>query len=60
MAERSGDQDADAPVEPLDVGNPVEDDLLTIADVLAFARKKIAALSGLPSEAINLDLKMGL
>lgn len=60
MAKGSGNQDADAPVEPLDVAAPVEDDLLTIADVLAFARKKIAALSGLPSEAINLDLKMGL
>lgn len=59
-ASGSGDQIAGAPVEPLDVAAPVEDDLLTIADVLAFARKKIAVLSGLPSDAINLDLKMGL
>lgn len=59
-ASGSADQDADVPVEPLDVAMPVEDDLLTIADVLAFARKKIAALSGLSSEAIKLDLKMGL
>jgi len=57
---KGGDQDADAPVEPLDLAVPVEVELPTIADVLAFARKKIAALSGLPVEAINLDLKMGL
>jgi hypothetical protein len=60
VAAGSGAGEDDTPVEPLDVAAPVEDDLLTIADVLAFARKKIAALSGLPTEAINLDLKMGL
>jgi hypothetical protein len=60
MSQGAGDKDADAPVEPLDLAAPVEVDLPTIADVLAFARKKIAALSGLPVEAINLDLKMGL
>jgi hypothetical protein len=60
MGDSTADEDEGAPVEPLDVGNPVEGDLLTIADVLAFARKKIADLSGLPTEAINLDLKMGL
>ena len=60
MAGSSSEEEAEAPVEPLDVAAPVEDDLLTIADVLAFARKKIAALSGLPVDAINLDLKMGL
>ncbi len=60
MGKSGGHPDADAPVEPLDLAAPVEVDLPTIADVLAFARKKIAALSGLPVEAINLDLKMGL
>jgi len=54
------DEDEGVPVEPMDAVNPVEDGLRTIADVLAFARKKIAELSGLPVEAINLDLKMGL
>jgi hypothetical protein len=60
MSQGAGDEDGDAPVEPLNLAAPVEVDLPTIADVLAFARKKIAALSGLPIEAINLDLKMGL
>jgi hypothetical protein len=60
MAKGAGDQDLDAPVEPLDLTPPVEVDLPTIADVLAFARKKIAALSGLPVGAISLDLKMGV
>jgi hypothetical protein len=32
----------------------------TVAAVLAFARQKIAALTGLPAETIKLDLKMGL
>jgi hypothetical protein len=60
MEKGGGEEDADAPVEPLDLAAPAEVELPTIADVLAFARKKIAALSGLPVEAINLDLKMGL
>jgi hypothetical protein len=34
--------------------------LETVADVLAFARSKIAALTGMPAEAIKLDLKMGV
>jgi hypothetical protein len=60
MGMGASDEDADAPVEPLDLAAPVEVELPTIADVLVFARKKIAALSGLPVEAISLDLKMGL
>lgn len=34
--------------------------LNTVADVLAFAREKIAALTGMPADAIKLDLKMGI
>lgn len=34
--------------------------LNTVADVLAFAREKIAALTGMPVDAIKLDLKMGV
>lgn len=34
--------------------------LNTVADVLAFAREKIAALTGMPADAIKLDLKMGV
>lgn len=32
----------------------------TVAEVLAFAREKIAALTGMPADAIKLDLKMGV
>lgn len=34
--------------------------LKTVADVLAFARERIAKLTGMPAEAIKLDLKMGV
>jgi hypothetical protein len=34
--------------------------LATVADVLTFARMKIAALTGMPADAIKLDLKMGV
>ncbi len=34
--------------------------LNTVADVLAFARSKIAELTGMPVNAIKLDLKMGV
>jgi hypothetical protein len=34
--------------------------LNTVADVLAFAREKIAVLTGMPTDAIKLDLKMGV
>lgn len=34
--------------------------LNTVADVLSFAREKIAALTGMPADAIKLDLKMGV
>ncbi|BAI95720.1 hypothetical protein Sj15T_00690 [Sphingobium sp. TA15] len=34
--------------------------LKTVADVLAFAQERIAALTGMPVEGIKLDLKMGV
>lgn len=34
--------------------------LNTVADVLTFARAKIAALTGMPADVIKLDLKMGM
>lgn len=34
--------------------------LNTVADVLTFARQKIATLTGMPIETIKLDLKMGV
>lgn len=34
--------------------------LNTVAEVLSFAREKIAALSGMPADAIKLELKMGV
>ena len=34
--------------------------LNTVADVLTFARQKIATLTGMPVETIKLDLKMGV
>lgn len=34
--------------------------LNTVADVLAFAQERIAALTGMPVESIKLDLKMGV
>jgi hypothetical protein len=47
--------------------NPELDDVIpglpvlnTVADVLAFAREKIATLTGMPVDAIKLDLKMGV
>lgn len=32
----------------------------TVVEVLTFAREKIASLTGMPVEAVKLDLKMGL
>lgn len=34
--------------------------LNTVADVLAFAQERIAALTGMPVESVKLDLKMGI
>jgi hypothetical protein len=34
--------------------------LNTVAEVLSFARQKIADLTGMPSDSIKLDLKMGV
>lgn len=50
---------AEAAPEPEDevaAGAPV---LNTVADVLTFARQKIAFLTGMPADAIKLDLKIG-
>lgn len=56
---RSSGRDDVARVDPIDTEVFVYDQLNTIADVLAFARKRIAALSCLPASAITLELKMG-
>jgi hypothetical protein len=34
--------------------------LATVADVLTFAREKIASLTGMPADTIKLDIKMGV
>ncbi|OYW45919.1 MAG: hypothetical protein B7Z08_04790 [Sphingomonadales bacterium 32-68-7] len=52
-------QEASVPAEEGGQGDGVPE-LNTVADVLAFAREKIAALTGMPTEAIKLDLKMGV
>lgn len=43
-----------------EVATEVRPTLKTVADVLAFAREKIASLTGMPLETIKLDLKMGV
>lgn len=59
VLDRSSGQDEVASVDPMDKARPVDDQLSTIADVLAFAREKIAALSGIAASSITLELKMG-
>ena len=59
VLDRSSGQDDEARVDPMDKERPVDDQLNTIADVLAFAREKIARLSGFPASSITLELKMG-
>lgn len=59
VLDRSSGQVEEAPVHPADKERLVVDQLNTIADVLAFAREKIAVLSGLPASSITLELKMG-
>ena len=59
VEEGSGDAEEEVPVEPMDAEKAVGDRLNTIADVLAFARERIAALSGLSASSIMLELKMG-
>ena len=51
---------AEAAPEPDDEVSADVPTLNTVADVLAFAREKIAALTGMPVDAIKLDLKMGM
>ena len=50
--------------EPLPVEESGRDEavpmLKTVADVLGFARDRIAALTGMPIETIKLDIKMGV
>jgi len=59
MPDRSSRQDEEAQVDPMETERIVDHQLHTIADVLSFAREKIAALSGLPASSIMLELKMG-
>lgn len=59
VLDRPRGQEEEAPIDPMDTESPVHDRLNTIADVLAFAREKIATLSGLPASSIMLELKMG-
>jgi hypothetical protein len=59
VLDRPRGQEEEAPIGPMDTESPVDDRLNTIADVLAFARDKIATLSGLPASSIMLELKMG-
>lgn len=55
---KMADEAAPEPEEaiPADAGPPLN----TVADVLAFAREKIAVLTGMPGDTIKLDLKMGV
>lgn len=55
---KMADETAPEPEEaiPADAGPPLN----TVADVLAFAREKIAVLTGMPGDTIKLDLKMGV
>lgn len=51
------------PVPAVSLGHeafPPRLDLGTVADVLRFARDRISALTGMPADAIKLDLKMGV
>lgn len=55
-----GSQAAD---ETAEVHEDEEDELVplnTVADVLTFARERIAALTGMPVDVVKLDLKMGV
>jgi len=51
---------AEAGPEVEDVEAHAAPALTTVADVLAFARERIATLTGMPADAIKLDLKMGV
>ena len=55
---KMADEAAPEPEEaiPADAAPPLN----TVADVLAFAREKIAVLTGMPGDTIKLDLKMGV
>lgn len=51
------DEAAPEPEEEVAADAPA---LATVADVLAFARERIATLTGMPADVIKLDLKMGV
>jgi hypothetical protein len=52
---------AEAAPEPEDeVAVEAGPTLVTVGDVLTFAREKIAALTGMPSDAVRLELTMGV
>lgn len=59
VPDRSSSRNEEEPADPMDSEKPVDDQLNTIAEVLTFAREKIARLSGLPASSITLELKMG-
>ena len=51
---------AEAASEPEEEVSADAPTLNTVAEVLSFARAKIAALTGMPADGIKLDLKMGM
>lgn len=56
---KMADESASDPVEVVAVADAALA-INTVADVLTFARQKIATLTGMPTETIKLDLKMGV
>ena len=59
VLDRSRVQEEAEQSDLVDTERPLDDRLNTIAEVLAFARERIAALSGFPAASITLELKMG-
>lgn len=57
MADEAPAVEEEAGVREVQVEGP---QLRTVADVLSFARERIATLTGIPADAIKLDLKMGV
>ncbi|HEV2080599.1 MAG TPA: hypothetical protein VGR19_11975 [Allosphingosinicella sp.] len=57
MADETPVVEEEAGVREVQAAGPTLD---TVADVLSFARERIAALTGMPEDAVKLDLKMGV
>ncbi len=57
MADETPVVEEEAGIREIQVEGPA---LNTVADVLSFAREKIAALTGMAPESVKLDLKMGV